>query len=78
MRQGVEIYDIGDGTCIGFGEDSKADINWDHVDGPLLYCRDGSIHWLTWFERFCLYFGFIDINYLDKKYGQYHKYKRVN
>jgi hypothetical protein len=32
-------------------KDSKPYINWRHVDGPLLCCTDGSLHWLTFVER---------------------------
>lgn len=40
-------------------------INWHHVDGPLLYCADGQLHWLTWRERFRLYWGLADIHDID-------------
>lgn len=29
-------------------------VSWRHVDGPLLTWA-GEIHWLTWWERICLY-----------------------
>ncbi len=40
-------------------------IQWNHVDGPVLTRSDGSMHWLTWWERFCLFFGFISVGDLD-------------
>lgn len=40
-------------------------INWKHVDGPLLYCSDGQLHWLTWRERFRLCWGLADIHDID-------------
>jgi hypothetical protein len=43
-------------------------IQWDHVDGALLICRDGTPHWLTASERLWLRFGFTNINQLDEKY----------
>ena len=48
--------------------DSKPHIQWNHVDGPLLFCRDGTPHWLTMTERLWLRMGFININTLDEKY----------
>jgi hypothetical protein len=36
-----------------------------HIDGPLLYCSDGRLHWLTWRERFRLFWGLADIHDID-------------
>lgn len=55
---------------IQYPEDSEPHIQWNHIDGPLLYCRDGSIHWLTLLERLYLKIGLININQLDKKYNR--------
>lgn len=43
-------------------------INWKHVDGPLLYTSDCRLHWLTLWERFQMWTGWIDINDLDRKH----------
>lgn len=48
-------------------------INWKHVDGPLLICSDGTLHWLTWFERILLAFGSTDEYALDAKYVKHWK-----
>lgn len=37
---------------IGYPADSQPHIVWGHIDGPLLYFRDGRLHWLTLWERF--------------------------
>lgn len=53
---------------ISYPEDSKPHIQWDHVDGPLLVCRDGTHHWLTKVEKLWLRMGFTNINQLDNNY----------
>ena len=55
---------------IQYPADSKPHIKWNHIDGPLLYCRDGTLHWLTTVERLWLRMGFTNINQLDEKYCQ--------
>ncbi|OAF05423.1 hypothetical protein AYJ54_00520 [Bradyrhizobium centrolobii] len=42
-------------------------VNWKHVDGPLLYVSDGSLHWLTYWERIQLFFGWTDVHEIDFK-----------
>lgn len=44
-------------------------IKWNHVDGPMLTCRDGSAHWLTMWERFLFRAGFLTLEELDKRYN---------
>ena len=77
LREGWETYDAGNGMQVSFPSDSEPHINWKHVDGPMLSCRDGAIHWLSWWERFCLWAGIYDINHLDKKHGYYTKQRRL-
>lgn len=55
------VYENGVGTPIG----SQPEIVWNHVDGPLLYCSNGRLHWLTWRERFRLFVGWADIHDID-------------
>lgn len=50
-------------------EDNEPHIKWKHVDGPVLVCRDGTMHWLTIQERIWLKFGFTTIELLDKQYN---------
>ncbi len=52
-----------------YPENSQPHIQWDHIDGPLLCCRDGTLHWLTKVE--CLWYrlGFTNIYQLDQKYN---------
>lgn len=45
-----------------------AEINWKHIDGPLLYLTDGQLHWLTLWERFQLFCGRTDVHELDMKH----------
>ena len=49
-------------------EDSTPHIQWDHIDGPLLHCTDGSIHWLTLLEKMYMRIGILTIEELDLKY----------
>lgn len=53
-----------------YPEDSTPQINWNHIDGPLLTCRDGTPHWLTTVESLWMKMGFTNINQLDNKYCQ--------
>lgn len=43
-------------------------IQWKHPDGPMLVCRNGVLHWLTYWERICYKFGWTDIVLLNFKY----------
>jgi len=45
-------------------------INWKHIDGPLLICRDGHLHWLTLWERFQYHFGLTDLYALEEKHSE--------
>ena len=60
-RPGYVYDENGVGTHIG----AQPTINWDHVDGPLLYCSNGLLHWLTLRERFRLFVGWADIHDID-------------
>ena len=53
---------------IQYPEDSEPHIQWTHIDGPLLICRDGSPHWLTMIERLFVKTGITTIEQLDEKY----------
>jgi len=53
---------------VQYPEDSKPHIQWNHIDGPLLYCRDGSLHWLTMLEKLFVKAGITTIEQLDEKY----------
>lgn len=44
-------------------------VQWNHVDGPLLICSDGTPHWLTFLERGLLFFGLTTVKKLDAKRG---------
>jgi hypothetical protein len=45
-----------------------AEINWKHIDGPLLYMTNGQLHWLSYWERLQLFFGWTDVHELDLKH----------
>lgn len=49
--------------------DAKPHIKWDHVDGPLLTCRDGTPHWLSAWERLLMHSGFLTIDELDRRHN---------
>lgn len=66
-RAGYTYERSGDGW-VGYQTNFRpAEINWKHVDGPLLYLTNGQLHWLTYWERIQLFFGWIDIHDLDIK-----------
>lgn len=45
---------------VSFPDTARPRIKWGHVDGPLLVMRDGSLHWLTLWERFMCWLGLSD------------------
>lgn len=51
-------------------EGARPYIQWNHIDGPLLVCSDGHLHWLTMHERMMLRFGFTNTKLLDKKHSR--------
>ena len=61
MKRPGYVYKNG----VGYPIDTQPHINWKHVDGPLLRTSDGQLHWLTWRERFRLFFGTADIHDID-------------
>jgi hypothetical protein len=52
--------------------DSKIDpyIQWNHIDGPVLVCENGSMHWLTYIERLLMFLGFTNVAKLNRKYSK--------
>ena len=56
------------GGLIGYPDDARPSINRKHIDGPLLYMRNGELHWLTLWERVLLRFGKTDSFALERKY----------
>lgn len=52
---------------VGYPADSEPYIKWKHIDGPLLVCRDGQMHWLTWRQRFSMWVGWRDIYDLERE-----------
>lgn len=43
-------------------------IKWDHVDGPMLVCRDGSLHWPTRIELILVKLDLVSLTKLDQRY----------
>ena len=54
---------------ISYPSDSKPRLELNHIDGPLLICRDGTPHWLSFAEVLSLKMGFTNVNQLDEKYN---------
>lgn len=59
------------GGLIGYLDTSKPTINVNHIDGPVLWMRNGELHWLTLWERLLLWIGKTDAEKLERK----HKYR---
>lgn len=64
QRSGWIYNDYG----VGYPEAAETFIQWEHVDGPLMYLRNGQLHWLTWRERLGLWFGLTDVASIEMKY----------
>lgn len=69
MKRPGYIYEHSGAGWIGYPADFRpAEVNWRHIDGPLLHLTNGQIHWLTRWERIQLFFGWTDIHELDIKH----------
>ena len=53
---------------ISYPSDSRPHIQMRHIDGPVLWMRDGRAHWLTIWERIAVRFGWQDAYSLERKY----------
>jgi hypothetical protein len=67
-REGYIYEKAPGGGYIGYSADARPGINWKHIDGPLLYGRNGRMHWLTWRERFRCWMGWEDAMSLEAKH----------
>lgn len=68
-REGYRYEQASSGGVIGWPADSQPYINRRHIDGPLLYMRNGQMHWLTPWERVLLWLGLTDALILERKYA---------
>jgi hypothetical protein len=53
---------------VSYSADSVSEIQFNHIDGPVLHHKSGQMTWLSWWDRFQLHFGMITIADLEKKY----------
>jgi hypothetical protein len=67
-RPGYIYQEAPGGSLIGYPASARPSINRKHIDGPLLYMRNGEMHWLTWRERFQLWLGRTDALTLERKH----------
>ena len=67
-REGWVYEEAAGGGYFGYRADSRPDIQWNHIDGPLLYTRNGQMFWLTWRERFRCWMGWDDALLLEAKH----------
>ena len=66
-RPGYKYASAPGGGLMGWSVDARPSINRKHIDGPLLYMRNGELHWLTLWERLQLFFGRTDAEKLERK-----------
>lgn len=45
-------------------------IQWHHIDGPVLQCSSGRVHWLTLWERIQFHLGLTDQEKLNNKHNR--------
>jgi len=62
-RPGYRYNKVG----IGFPNTARPEIELDHIDGPVLIMRDGSMHWLTLWERLNVWIGRDDAMTLESR-----------
>jgi hypothetical protein len=60
-RKGAEM-------TVSYHPDARPEIQWGHVDGPLLHLRYGGVHWLSFWERFQLWISATDVYKLERKH----------
>lgn len=48
-----------------YKKSSRPFVKWHHIDGPVLVARDGQLYWLTWKERFALWFKLRSIEEIE-------------
>lgn len=65
--QRPDYFDLGHGMSKQFDPTLEPEIVWNHIDGPLLWLRDGQLHWLTFLERIQCWFGFADAHSIERK-----------
>jgi hypothetical protein len=53
---------------VGVRQDRVPSVNYKHIDGPLLYTSDAGLHWLTYWERIQLFFGWKSLSEIDRKH----------
>lgn len=52
------------------GKPERPWVQWNHVDGPVLICCNGAMHWLTWKERFLIWIGKLKVEDLDPMWDE--------
>lgn len=57
----------GKDTWFGYHKDSKPFIQYKHIDGPVLFYRDGQLHWLTIIERVRCWLKLDDAYSIERK-----------
>lgn len=60
---GVKPHQYGGGVSVQ--DPIEPDIQWNHVDGPLLHTSDASLYWLRWRDRVALALGLLTVNELN-------------
>ena len=61
----VTVWKSADGKFGVSTQRREPEIQWNHVDGPVLYMSNASCHWLTWRERWLLWRKKITVEDLD-------------
>lgn len=69
QRSGYSYTALPAGGFVGYPTDTKPHVNWRHIDGPLLYCSSGKMHWLTLRERVRLFLGLDSIESINERRG---------
>lgn len=53
---------------VSYQKGARPHIQMDHIDGPLLHKRNGTLHWLTLWERYLVWVGWEDEYSLERKH----------
>ena len=61
-------YSVQEGLGVQVSPDDRPEIQWNHVDGPVLHTRLATLHWLTWKDRLLLALKKTTVEELERKY----------
>jgi hypothetical protein len=63
----THLIDSDTDACRDCGFAPGPEVQWDHIDGPLMRRAGGTLKWLTWRERFMHWIGAWSLEDISKR-----------